>query len=98
MCVTTLDDSPPSLSQCPQHNKHTHSWADQQNVKMTEDDTLSLLPRFGFDVPVILRTSDETESILPTPERQMIQVANPFALELGSGVASVTGENSHTQW
>ncbi|KAG7220750.1 hypothetical protein INR49_031993 [Caranx melampygus] len=45
---------------------------------------------FGFDVPVILRSSDETESILPTPERQMIQVANPFALELGSGVAFVT--------
>ena len=51
--------------------------------------------RFGFDVPVILRSSDETESILPTPERQMVQVTNPFALEMGSGSASVAGENSH---
>ncbi|XP_071334493.1 cell growth regulator with RING finger domain protein 1 [Trachinotus anak] len=46
---------------------------------------------FGFDVPVILRSSDETESVLPTPEKQMVQVTNPFALELGGGAASVTG-------
>ncbi|XP_029983925.1 cell growth regulator with RING finger domain protein 1 [Sphaeramia orbicularis] len=45
---------------------------------------------FGFDVPVILRNSDETESVLPTPEKQMVQVTNPFALEVGSGPASVT--------
>ncbi|XP_039980588.1 cell growth regulator with RING finger domain protein 1 isoform X2 [Xiphias gladius] len=45
---------------------------------------------FGFDVPVILRSSDETESNLPTPEKQMVQVTNPFALEMGSGAASVT--------
>ncbi|XP_051234556.1 cell growth regulator with RING finger domain protein 1 [Dicentrarchus labrax] len=45
---------------------------------------------FGFDVPVILRSSDETESILPTPEKLMVQVTNPFALEMGSGPASVT--------
>ncbi|XP_036942320.1 cell growth regulator with RING finger domain protein 1 [Acanthopagrus latus] len=45
---------------------------------------------FGFDVPVILRSSDDTESILPTPEKQMVQVTNPFALELASGPASVT--------
>ncbi|XP_077408730.1 cell growth regulator with RING finger domain protein 1 [Vanacampus margaritifer] len=44
----------------------------------------------GFDVPVILRSSDDTESILPTPEKQMVQVTNPFSLELGSGSASVT--------
>ncbi|XP_070782319.1 cell growth regulator with RING finger domain protein 1 [Enoplosus armatus] len=44
---------------------------------------------FGFDVPVILRSS-ETESILPTPEKQMVQVTNPFALEMGSGPASFT--------
>lgn len=50
--------------------------------------------RFGFDVPVILRSSDDTESILPTPEKQMVQVTNPFALELASGPASVTGEGS----
>ncbi|XP_029589121.1 cell growth regulator with RING finger domain protein 1 isoform X1 [Salmo trutta] len=46
---------------------------------------------FGFDVPVILRSSDETESVLPAPEKRMVQVTNPFALEMGSsGVASVT--------
>ncbi|XP_028253473.1 cell growth regulator with RING finger domain protein 1 [Parambassis ranga] len=39
----------------------------------------------GFDVPVILRSSDESESTAPTPEKQMVQVTNPFALELGSG-------------
>lgn len=45
---------------------------------------------FGFDVPVILRSSDETESIISTPEKHMVQVTNPFALELGSGPACVT--------
>uniref|UniRef100_A0A667Z714 Cell growth regulator with ring finger domain 1 n=1 Tax=Myripristis murdjan TaxID=586833 RepID=A0A667Z714_9TELE len=45
---------------------------------------------FGFDVPVILRSSDEAESVLPAPEKRMVQVTNPFALELGSGTASVT--------
>ncbi|XP_010753214.3 cell growth regulator with RING finger domain protein 1 [Larimichthys crocea] len=45
---------------------------------------------FGFDVPVILRSSDEAESILPTPEKQMVQVTNPFALEMTYGLASVT--------
>ncbi|XP_058469512.1 cell growth regulator with RING finger domain protein 1 [Solea solea] len=45
---------------------------------------------FGFDVPVILRSSDETESILSTPEKHMIQVTNPFAIAMGSGPASVT--------
>ncbi|XP_023279535.1 cell growth regulator with RING finger domain protein 1 isoform X1 [Seriola lalandi dorsalis] len=49
---------------------------------------------FGFDVPVILRSSDETESALPTPEKQMVQVINPFALELGSRAASVTDGTS----
>lgn len=43
---------------------------------------------------MILRSSDDTESILPTPEKQMVQVTNPFALELASGPASVTGESS----
>ncbi|KAF7646255.1 hypothetical protein LDENG_00190840 [Lucifuga dentata] len=46
--------------------------------------------RFGFDVPVILRSSDEAESVLPTPEKQMVQVTNPFGLEIGSGQASVS--------
>jgi hypothetical protein len=51
--------------------------------------------RFGFDVPVILRSSDETESVVPVPEKRMVQVTNPFALEMGSsGVASVTGERT----
>uniref|UniRef100_A0A8C7SAT2 Cell growth regulator with ring finger domain 1 n=1 Tax=Oncorhynchus mykiss TaxID=8022 RepID=A0A8C7SAT2_ONCMY len=46
---------------------------------------------FGFDVPVILRSSDETESVVPVPEKRMVQVTNPFALEVeSSGVASVT--------
>nr|XP_057924795.1 cell growth regulator with RING finger domain protein 1 isoform X1 [Doryrhamphus excisus] len=43
---------------------------------------------FGFDVPVILRSSDDTE-FLPTPEKQMVQVSNPFSLVMGSGRASV---------
>ncbi|KAL0967613.1 hypothetical protein UPYG_G00254470 [Umbra pygmaea] len=46
---------------------------------------------FGFDVPVILRSSDETDSVLPVPEKRMVQVTNPFSLEMGmSGLASVT--------
>ncbi|XP_059212989.1 cell growth regulator with RING finger domain protein 1 [Centropristis striata] len=45
---------------------------------------------FGFDVPVILRSSDETESLLQTPEKQMVQMTNPFTLDMGSGPASVT--------
>ncbi|XP_042359334.1 LOW QUALITY PROTEIN: cell growth regulator with RING finger domain protein 1 [Plectropomus leopardus] len=45
---------------------------------------------FGFDVPVILRSSDETESLLPTPEKQMVQTTNPFSMRMGSGPASVT--------
>lgn len=45
---------------------------------------------FGFDVPVILRSYDEQEPSLPAAEKQMVQVTNPFALELGSGSASVT--------
>ena len=52
--------------------------------------------RFGFDVPVILRSSDESESVLPVPEKRMVQVTNPFALEVGSGVASITGKNTFT--
>nr|XP_040016131.1 cell growth regulator with RING finger domain protein 1 [Gasterosteus aculeatus aculeatus] len=44
---------------------------------------------FGFDVPVILRSSDETASVLPTPEKQMVRMTNPFILEMGSGPASV---------
>lgn len=45
---------------------------------------------FGFDVPIILRISDDTESLVPVPERKMVQVANPFALEIGSTVGTAT--------
>lgn len=48
--------------------------------------------RFGFDVPVILRSSDEADSVSTAPEKRMVQVTNPFALELGSTTASVTGK------
>ncbi|CAL1585475.1 unnamed protein product [Knipowitschia caucasica] len=44
----------------------------------------------GFDVNAILRNSDEAESVLPTPEKQMVRVPNPFTLELSSKPASVT--------
>ncbi|KAK7906817.1 hypothetical protein WMY93_015429 [Mugilogobius chulae] len=43
----------------------------------------------GFDVQAILRNSDEEQSLLPTPEKQMVQVTNPFTLELTSKPASV---------
>ncbi|XP_041121591.1 LOW QUALITY PROTEIN: cell growth regulator with RING finger domain protein 1-like [Polyodon spathula] len=46
---------------------------------------------FGFDVPVILRSSDDAELILKIPEKRMVQVKNPFALEIVSGASSVTG-------
>ncbi|KTF96347.1 hypothetical protein cypCar_00033527 [Cyprinus carpio] len=47
---------------------------------------------FGFDVPVILRSSDETESLIAVSERRMVQVTNPLALEMGSTAAgTVTG-------
>ncbi|XP_072218959.1 cell growth regulator with RING finger domain protein 1 isoform X2 [Leuresthes tenuis] len=49
-----------------------------------------LLGWFGFDVPVILRSHDDAESVTPTPEKPMVQVTNPFALDLGSGPASVS--------
>ncbi|XP_048841587.1 cell growth regulator with RING finger domain protein 1 [Brienomyrus brachyistius] len=46
---------------------------------------------FGFDVPIILRSSDDADSVANIPEKRMVQVTNPFALELGSAPASVTG-------
>ncbi|KAI7790010.1 cell growth regulator with RING finger domain protein 1 [Triplophysa rosa] len=45
---------------------------------------------FGFDVPVILRSSDDTESLTPVPERKMVLVTNPFALEMSSTAGTVT--------
>lgn len=50
--------------------------------------------RCGFDVPVLLRSSEETESIIPPPEKHMVQVTNPFGLELVSGPASITGKST----
>ncbi|XP_054828158.1 cell growth regulator with RING finger domain protein 1 [Eublepharis macularius] len=52
---------------------------------------------FGWDVPVILRNSEETESSATVCQKQMRQVKNPFSLEvtspevasLASGVALV---------
>lgn len=38
--------------------------------------------RFGWDVPVILRNSEETESIVKVSQKQMQQVKNPFSLEI----------------
>ncbi|KAJ0044217.1 hypothetical protein NL108_004754, partial [Boleophthalmus pectinirostris] len=43
----------------------------------------------GFDVHAILRNSDEEQSVLPTPEKQMVRVTNPFTLELACKPASV---------
>ena len=51
--------------------------------------------RFGFDVPVILRSSDEAEPFSTAPEKRMVQVTNPFSLELGTTTALVTGEYHH---
>ncbi|XP_034017887.1 cell growth regulator with RING finger domain protein 1 isoform X2 [Thalassophryne amazonica] len=50
----------------------------------------AVLGWFGFDVPVIMHRSDEEESVVPIPEKHMVQVLNPFGLQLGSGPASVT--------
>lgn len=44
---------------------------------------------FGFDVPVILLSHDETE-LVSTPEKLMVQETNPFSLALGSGPACVS--------
>ncbi|KAF5887404.1 cell growth regulator with RING finger domain protein 1, partial [Clarias magur] len=38
---------------------------------------------FGFDVPVMVRSSDEGDS-LPPPVKQMVQVSNPFSLEINT--------------
>ncbi|XP_039177070.1 cell growth regulator with RING finger domain protein 1 isoform X1 [Crotalus tigris] len=37
---------------------------------------------FGWDVPVILRNSEETESVVKVSQKQMQQVKNPFSLEI----------------
>ncbi|KAH0620244.1 hypothetical protein JD844_020337 [Phrynosoma platyrhinos] len=38
--------------------------------------------RFGWDVPVILRNSEEEESNAKVSQKQMRQVKNPFSLEI----------------
>lgn len=70
-------------------NKHEGEAGGMKNVFTY---LLTASCRFGFDVPVILRSSDDTESVLPTPEKQMVQVTNPFSLLVGCGPASVKGE------
>ncbi|XP_026998183.2 cell growth regulator with RING finger domain protein 1 [Tachysurus fulvidraco] len=42
----------------------------------------AVLGWFGFDVPVIVRSSDESDSLPPAPEKKMVQVLNPFSLEI----------------
>ncbi|XP_066488464.1 cell growth regulator with RING finger domain protein 1 isoform X2 [Tiliqua scincoides] len=43
---------------------------------------------FGWDVPVILRNSDETESRVKVNHKQMQQVKNPFSLEIKNPAAA----------
>ncbi|XP_077180145.1 cell growth regulator with RING finger domain protein 1 [Paroedura picta] len=43
---------------------------------------------FGWDVPVILRNSEETESSAKLSQKRMRQVKNPFSLEVGSPAAA----------
>ncbi|XP_074854630.1 cell growth regulator with RING finger domain protein 1 [Carettochelys insculpta] len=42
---------------------------------------------FGWDVPVILRNSEETESSVRVSKKQMRQVKNPFGLEISHPAA-----------
>ncbi|KAI4896460.1 hypothetical protein NFI96_022332 [Prochilodus magdalenae] len=51
----------------------------------------AVLGWFGFDVPVILRSSDDADSLSPVPEKRMVQVTNPFSLEMGSTAGTVAG-------
>ncbi|XP_053141805.1 cell growth regulator with RING finger domain protein 1 [Hemicordylus capensis] len=43
---------------------------------------------FGWDVPVILRNSEETESNVKVFQKQMRQVKNPFSLEIQNPAAA----------
>ncbi|XP_028858126.1 cell growth regulator with RING finger domain protein 1 [Denticeps clupeoides] len=45
---------------------------------------------FGFDVPIIQRNSDDVASVSSVPEKKMVQVMNPFALEVGSQSGTLT--------
>ncbi|KAG5847037.1 cell growth regulator with RING finger domain protein 1 isoform X1 [Anguilla anguilla] len=44
---------------------------------------------FGFDVPVILRSSDDADSSWNIPEKRMVQKTNPFSLQIGITPSSV---------
>lgn len=82
-----------------QRQKILSSTIKQQDYTLALDIKMSISPvspyfvfyRFGFDVPVILRSSDEADSLSSAPEKRMVQVTNPFSLELGTTTASVTG-------
>lgn len=53
----------------------------------------SMLLRFGWDVPVILRNSEEIESSVRISKKQMRQVKNPFGLEIPHPAAvSITSQ------
>ncbi|KAG2457863.1 CGRF1 protein, partial [Polypterus senegalus] len=43
---------------------------------------------FGFGIPGILQSFEDSESSLQIPERRMMRVKNPFALELNSTTSS----------
>ncbi|XP_062974286.1 cell growth regulator with RING finger domain protein 1 [Elgaria multicarinata webbii] len=43
---------------------------------------------FGWDVPVILRNSEETESNMKVSQKQMQQVKNPFSLDIKNPAAA----------
>ncbi|KAG9344726.1 hypothetical protein JZ751_010413 [Albula glossodonta] len=45
---------------------------------------------FGFDVPVILRSSDDADSTWNIPEKRMVKKTNPFSLQVGTTTASVS--------
>ncbi|XP_041070947.1 cell growth regulator with RING finger domain protein 1 [Carcharodon carcharias] len=54
--------------------------------------TAVILGWFVWDIPVIIRNSEETESSARVQRKRMVQVKNPFTLEIiNSGTASVTG-------
>ncbi|XP_043553623.1 cell growth regulator with RING finger domain protein 1 [Chiloscyllium plagiosum] len=54
--------------------------------------TAVILGWFVWDIPVIIRNSEETESGTRVQRKRMVQVKNPFALEvLNPGAASVIG-------
>ncbi|KAJ8274811.1 hypothetical protein COCON_G00094360 [Conger conger] len=44
---------------------------------------------FGFDVPVILRSSEDVDSSWNIPEKRMVQKTNPFSLQIGCTPSTV---------